>query len=165
MFIDVIMKKELSVRSFVLWIGGIALVAAIGSGVVKGADRLKRGPHGGTPVLIADHKFHLELVRDPSAGLMQAYVLDDHFEGYVPVRETNFIMTAVFAGKTNQVEFKRSANPAEGKIAATSSLFEGRADWIKSASNFTGRIPTITLNGQTFTNISFPFPKGTQHTH
>jgi hypothetical protein len=159
------MKKKLSFRNLVLWIGAVGLVLAIGGGMASGADRHKRGPHGGTPVLIGDHHFHLELVRDAAAELMQAYVLDDHFEKYVSVRETNFTMTATFGGRTNRLDFKRIANPVRGKIPATSSLFEGRADWIKSATNFTGHIPTITLKGQTFTNISFPFPKGTQHTH
>lgn len=42
---------------------------------------------------------------------------------------------------------------------------EGRADWIKGATNFLGHIPKIKLNGQTFANINFPFPKGTQHAY
>lgn len=159
------MKKKLSVRSLFVCIGVIGLAAAIGSGAVSGADRLKRGPHGGTPVLVGAHDYHLELVRDGAAGLMQAYVLDDHFEKYVSVPETNFVMTATFGGRTNRIEFNRSPNPTDGKLPAKSSLFEGRADWIKGATNFLGHIPKIKLNGQTFTNINFPFPKGTQHAH
>jgi hypothetical protein len=158
------MKKELSIRSLVLWICAVAFVATIAN-LARAADRQKRGPHGGTPVLIEDHKFHLELVRDGEAGLMQAYVLDDHLEKYVSVRETNFIMTATFAGRTNRLDLKRVAKSGSEKVPASSSLFEGRADWVKAATNFAGGIPSITLKGQTFTNISFPFPKGTQHTH
>jgi hypothetical protein len=49
-------------------------------------------PHGGTPVLVAEHKYHLELVRDPATGLMQAYVLDDDMHDFVRVPETNFTL-------------------------------------------------------------------------
>src|SRR5688572_8391618 len=46
----------------------------------KGADHAhaeKSGaPHGGTPVEVGDHGFHLELVPDAVDGKMLAYVLD-----------------------------------------------------------------------------------------
>jgi hypothetical protein len=130
-----------------------------------GHDHAHGPPHGGTPVLIEEHKIHLELVRDPSAGVMQAYVLDDHLEKYIAVPETNFTLTANIAGRTEQLEFQRAPNPSDGKLPSASSVFEGRAEWVKSAASFDGLFPAITLNGQTFTNINFPFPKGTQHTH
>ena len=33
-------------------------------------------PHGGTPVVLGDEAYHLELVRDPAKGKLQAFVLD-----------------------------------------------------------------------------------------
>lgn len=123
-------------------------------------------PHGGTPVLIADHKNHLELVRDGTAGLMQAYVLDDDLHDFIRVPETNFTLVATISpGHSERLEFQRVTNSTTANLAEPSFLFEGRAEWIKAASKFDGLIPTITLKGRTFTNISFPFPKGTQHTH
>lgn len=95
-------------------------------------------PHGGTPVVIGGDKFHLELVHDATVGKMQAYVLDGHLESYVQVPETSFVLVA--------------------KVGE-------QADWLKTAKEFAGSIPTITLNGATFTKISFPFPKGTKHVH
>jgi len=160
------MKKTITVRSFISLAGVAVVGAAFSGGYVSGANGKKpKTPHGGTPVLVAEHKYHLELVRDGAAGSMQAYVLDDDLEKYVAVPETNFTLHATFAGKTEQVEFKRAPDAGESKVAATSSLFESRADWIKSATNFSGMIPSITLKGRTFTNVGFPFPKGTQHTH
>jgi hypothetical protein len=128
-------------------------------------DHVQGPPHGGTPVLIAEHKFHLELVRDPASGVMQAYVLDDHMEEYVAVPETNFTLTASISGRTEKLDLLRLPNPADGKLTSASFLFEGRAEWVKAATNFDGLISTITLKGQTYTNISFPFPKGTHHIH
>jgi hypothetical protein len=122
-------------------------------------------PHGGTPVNIADDKFHLELVLDSSAGKMQAYVLDGHLEGYVPVSETTFAIVASVGAKAESLAFQRAPDAASGKVPEKSSLFEAQAEWVKTAKEFEGRIPTITLAGKTFTNISFSFPKGSKHVH
>ncbi len=122
-------------------------------------------PHGGTPVIVADDKFHLELVLDAAAAKMQAYVLDGHLEGYVQVPETGFTMVAKAGGKEEQLAFQRAPEPASSKVPEKSSLFEAQAEWLKSAKEFEGNIPTITLNGTTFTNISFSFPKGSKHVH
>lgn len=122
-------------------------------------------PHGGTPVIVADDQFHLELVHDATAGEMQAYVLDGHLEGYVMVAETTFLLLAKTGGKDEQLFFQRAPEPDPGSVAAKSSLFVAQADWLKSAKEFEGNIPTITLDGKTFTNISFAFPKGSKHVH
>jgi hypothetical protein len=159
------MKKILTIRCLVSLASVAAVLAVLSRSGVFAADHAHGPPHGGTPVLVAEHKFHLELVRDGAAGLMQAYVLGDHLEKYIAVRETNFTLQATFAGRTESVVFKRAPNPSDKKLPVASSLFEARADWIKGATNFNGVIPTIMLNRQTFTNITFAFPKGTQHTH
>src|SRR5688500_7082232 len=49
------------------------------------ADAKTGTPHGGTPVQVGDHGFHLELVPDPVEGKLLAYVLDAHAEGGVSV--------------------------------------------------------------------------------
>lgn len=122
-------------------------------------------PHGGTPVMIAEEKFHLELLADPSSGKMQAYVLDGHLETYVPVSETKFVMEARSGDDTKRLEFISLPDIQSGSSAAKSFLFEAKADWLDKVKEFDGSIPTITLDGRTFTNISFPFPKGTKHVH
>jgi hypothetical protein len=161
----IFMKNTFTIRSLVSVVLMPAALAVFCTSDVAGADHAHKTPHGGTPVLVANHKFHLELVRDGAAGLIQAYVLDDALKKSVAVRETNFTLRATFAGRSESVDFKRAQNVADKKLPAASSLFEARAEWIKSAKNFNGVIPAITLNGQSFTNITFPFPKGTQHTH
>jgi hypothetical protein len=122
-------------------------------------------PHGGTPVIVAEDKFHLELVHDATAGKMQAYVLDGHLEGYVQVSETSFALVAKTGGKEEQLNFQRAPAPGSSTVPEKSSLFEAQAEWLKSAKEFEGSIATITLNGTTFTNISFSFPKGSKHVH
>lgn len=122
-------------------------------------------PHGGTPVVVAEDRYHLELILDASAGKMQAFILDGHLEGYVQVPETNLVLVAKLSSGTEQLSFRRAPEPASGNVPAKSALFESQADWLKTAKTFEGSIPTITLNGATFTNITFSFPKGSKHVH
>ena len=129
-----------------------------------GQHQMQGPPHGGTPVAVGKHKYHLELVRDAQAGRMQAYVLDAHFEKFIAVPETNFALLAKVGGRDERLDFSRM--PATPPSADGSSyLFESRAEWIKNATNFHGLIPTITLKGRTYTNIAFPFPEGAAEPH
>jgi len=122
-------------------------------------------PHGGTPVIVGEDRFHLELVLDASAARMQAYVLDGHLDGYVPVAETNLLLVAKVDGKAERVLFHRAVDPASGTLPTKSSVFEGNAGWLGTIRTFEGSFPTLTLNGTTFSNISFSFPKGSKHVH
>lgn len=138
----------------------------------NGADAHSHGndgdhapPHGGTPVVIADDVFHLELVLDTSTPKMQAYVLDGHLEKYVEVMETNFVLHAKSGAITEQLSFLRLPAETSGNLASKSSLFEAKAVWLKNVKEFDGHIPVIALGGKSFTNISFSFPKGTKHVH
>src|ERR1035438_8875229 len=40
-------------------------------------------PHGGTPVVLGDEAYHIELVLDASAGTLQAFVLDGELENFI----------------------------------------------------------------------------------
>jgi hypothetical protein len=145
-------------RNFVLLTLGLALAASTS----PAAEQFKGLPHGGTPVIVGSHGYHLELVRDAEKGRFQAYVLDGHAQNYVSVPEPSFELVASVAGKVERLTFLRT--PVAGKpLAAESYLFEGTADWVKTATNFTGVIPTITLKGRTFREVKVSFPKGSMH--
>lgn len=157
-------------KKLIIALCGVVLCIAVGcrdssSSHDHAHDEDHAPPHGGTPVNIADDKFHLELVLDATAGKMQAYVLDGHLEGYVQVPETGFALVAKVGGKDEQLAFQRATDPTSGNVPEKSSLFEAQAEWLKSAKEFEGNISTITLNGATFTNITFSFPKGSKHVH
>ena len=120
-------------------------------------------PHGGTPVVVGSHGFHLELVRDAEKSRFQAYVIDGHFEHYVSVPEKSFDMVATVGGQEQKITFNRTPAPGGNDAAKDSYSFEGTADWVKTATNFTAVIPTITLKGRTFRNVRVNFPKGSIH--
>lgn len=128
-------------------------------------DHMHAPPHGGTPVQLGDEVYHLELVTDAAEGKMLAYLYDGHFHDPVVVAETNFVLQARWNGTTASLSFARLPDPATGKLLQASALFGARADWLKTNPPFEGTLPLITLGGRAFTNVVFPYPKGTIHAH
>ena len=137
----------------------MAIAAALGLSQSLAADSSKGLPHGGTPVIVGSHAYHLELVRNAEKGQLQAYVLDAHAVNVVAVPEQSFDLVAKIGGKDEKITLVRT--PAAGKpLSQASPLFEGTAEWVKTATNFNAVIPTITLRGRTFKDIQVSFPKG-----
>ena len=113
---------------------------------------------------VGKHKYNLEFVRDGDAGSMQAYLMDAHFEKFVAVPETNFTLMAKVDGREERADFRQMpATPPSSD--GSSYVFATRGEWIKTATNFEGLIPTITLKGRTYTNIVFRFPEGLVEEH
>jgi len=145
-------------RHFALF---VCFAAALGSSNSFAADA-KGLPHGGTPVVVGSHGYHLELVRDAEKGRLQAYVLDGHAEKYVDVPESSFDLVATIDAKQERLRLQRTS--AAGRpLSQASSLFEGTAEWVKTATNFNAVIPTITLQGKTYKDVKVAFPKGSIH--
>ena len=119
-------------------------------------------PHGGTPVELGREEYHVELVRDPSAGRLTAYVMDGELEGFVRVPATALVMTAKVGGVGETLTLQPVANPATGEKVGDTSQFEGTADWLKTADTFDGSFQELAIKGRTFRDVRFNFPKGNE---
>jgi hypothetical protein len=117
-------------------------------------------PHGGTPIELGEEEYHLEFVRDAEAGKLQAYILDGHLEFFVRIAAPSFAIAAQVGGKEETLTFQPVASSATGEAVGNTSLFEAKADWLKSATNFEAVLKEITIRTRTYTNVSFNFPKG-----
>jgi len=116
-------------------------------------------PHGGTPVALGDD-YNLELVRDPAAGTLSGYVLDDEMEEFIRSSSPAVTLELTVGGEPRQLVLAAVANPATGETVGDTSLFQGQADWLKSAGNFTGKVRLITIRGTPFAEVPFAFPAG-----
>jgi hypothetical protein len=124
-------------------------------------------PHGGTPVQLGDHGFHLELVPDSVDGKLLAYVLDAHMEKEVSVSGASFELIAKVGGAGAQ-EHRLTFNPvgaAPNAREEKTSVFTATATNLNTLTNFEGVIPKITLDGKTFESVKFSYPKGSRHEH
>jgi hypothetical protein len=117
-------------------------------------------PHGGAPVELGEEEYHVELVRDATAGKLQAFVLDGELENFVRVAEPSLEVDAQVSGHPETLVLTAVANNATGEKVGDSSLFEAQADWLKTTPEFDGVLKEITVRGKGYTNITFNFPKG-----
>src|SRR4051812_14177878 len=56
-------------------------------------------PHGGTPVVLGQELYHLELVREPAAGTLTAYVFDGELENFIRVKAPSLEIIATVGGE------------------------------------------------------------------
>jgi len=119
-----------------------------------------RPPHGGTPVVLGDEQFHVELVRDPAAGVLRAYILDGEMEDFVRIAAKAITVQADLDGRKETLAFRPVADLATGETVGDTSLFEARADWIRSAGHFKGVIVNLPVRDQVFKHVAFSFPEG-----
>ncbi len=118
-------------------------------------------PHGGTPVGVGDD-YSLEVLRDADTGMLSCYVMDDDMEEFIRSSSPSIVMVARVGGEERKLVLSPVANVATGETLGNTSLFQGQADWLKTTSDFDVTIQGIAIRGNTFTDIKFNFPKGTE---
>jgi hypothetical protein len=116
-------------------------------------------PHGGTPVALGEN-YHIEFVLDAASGTLSAYILDDEMEEFVRSDMPSFEMTAKVGNTEQTLVFKPVANPATGETVGNTALFTAQAGWLKTTKAFDAVIKSVTLDGTTFTDVKFNYPKG-----
>jgi hypothetical protein len=119
-----------------------------------------KAPHGGTPVVLGNEAFHLELVRDAATGTLQAYVLDGEMENFIRTNAASLEIVATVNGAPQTLTLKPVANVATGETVGDTALFEAKADWQNTTAQFDAVLKSITLRGATFSDVKFNFPKG-----
>jgi hypothetical protein len=117
-------------------------------------------PHGGTPVVLGDGDYHVELVRDAETGTLSAYVLDDEMEDFVRSSSPAFVVTATAGGTARTLVLSAMANPATGETVGDTSLFEARADWLKTTGEFDAVLHGLVIRGKPIADVRFNFPAG-----
>jgi hypothetical protein len=117
-------------------------------------------PHGGTPVVLGDEDYHVELLLDPAAGKLQAYVFDGEMENFMRSSAPSIVLEVALGGQAHELALAAVPNPETGETVGDTSLFEAQADWLKGASQFDGVLKSVSIRGSTYTNVTFNFPKG-----
>ena len=144
----------------------LAMVAGCGknepapSATAKPPHHEHKPPHHGTPVVLGDEVYHVELVLDPLNGKLQAYVFDGELENFIRSSVPSFEIDATVNGAPQVLVLNAVANPATGETVGDSSLFETQADWLKTTRDFDATLKSIAIRGTTFTDVKFNFPKG-----
>lgn len=120
-------------------------------------------PHGGTAVVLGEEAAHIELVLDPAAGRLRAYVLDGELENFIRVKDAALALAVREATGERALILAAVADPATGETAGDTSLFEAAADWLKTTPRFEATLREITVRGATYRDVTFKFPEGNDH--
>lgn len=128
----------------------------------KSAKHEHQAPHGGTAVVLGNEAYHLELVRDAATGTLQAYVLDGEMEKFIRTNAAAIEIVATVNGAPQTLALQPVASAVTGETVGDTSLFEGKADWLKTTAQFDATLKTITIRGTTFSDVKFNFPKGNE---
>ena len=119
-----------------------------------------RPPHGGTPIVLGNEAYHLELVLDSESGALQAFVLDGEMENFIRCDATTLEIDVTPGDQPQTLMLAAVANPATGETVGDTALFEAHADWLKTVTTFDGLLKKITIRDTTFADVKFTFPKG-----
>lgn len=119
-----------------------------------------KAPHDGTPVVLGNEAYHLELVRDAATGKLSVYVLDGEMENFIRIAAPSLEIVATVGGAKQTLTLTPVANSATGETAGNTSLFETQADWLKTTGNFDATLTKIEVRGTAFSAVAFNFPKG-----
>jgi hypothetical protein len=124
------------------------------------AKHQHNSPHGGTAVVLGDEMYHLEFVRDPTEGKLDAYVFDGEMENFIRIPALTIELRVSVVGAPATLVLQGVANPMTGETAGDTSQFSAQADWLKVTPAFDAVLRSITIRGTTFTDVKFNFPKG-----
>lgn len=143
-----------------LLVAGCAKKSPAPSAAAAPARHEHHAPHGGTPVVLGNEAYHLELVLDPAAGKLQAFILDGEMENFIRSSAPSFEVLATVAGKSEPLLFVAVADSATGEKIGDTALFEATAPWLKTTHSFDGVLTKLEIRGTAFTGVAFNFPKG-----
>ena len=151
---------------------GILVAGCSDPGTTAGSDGHSHSGHGHRPknggqlVEVGRHQYNLEVLADTTAGRVTVWVLDAHAEGYVRMPDSSLNLTLSAGGETHPAVLHAVASAASGETLGDTSQFEGAVPWVTSHPEFAGRFDSLTIRGQTFTNLTFRHPaSGSGHAH
>jgi len=134
--------------------GGMAPPAEDADGVHEHA-----APHGGALVELGEEFAHVEIVLDPASGGLKAYVLDGEAENAVRVALPSLGLHITLPGSAPATAvLAAKANALSGEAVGDTSQFVGTLPALKGATAFSGQLRTLTVKGQTFTDVAFDYP-------
>lgn len=146
-----------NLRNLICLLAALALVTGCGERErpASGGGHHHESPHGGTAVELGDHEAHLDVVLDPAAGKLTAYVMDAHAENFVRIPAESFEIMAKLPASETTLVLKAVANPASGEKVGDTSQFEALSEALKGVVGFDAELKQLVVRGRTYSKIPF----------
>ena len=147
----------MNIRNLITLLAVLALITGCGERerTVSTGGHHHESPHGGTAVELGDHEAHLDVVLDPVAGKLTAYVMDAHAENFVRIPAESFEIIAKLPAGETTLALKAVANAASGEKVGDTSQFEAQSDALKGVAGFDAELKQLVVRGKTYSKIPF----------
>ncbi len=120
-----------------------------------------RGPNGGVLLPLGDHLATLELVLDPAAGRLSAYVLDCGASEAIRCKQPSIrVRIEAAAGAATVLELAAVANALTGETVGDTSHFAVEHAVLRGAAQVKGQVEQIDIRGQQVVNVRFSCDAG-----
>ena len=115
-------------------------------------------PRGGALVVLREEGAHVELLVDPATGHLSLIVLGAHAAKPIRIAQPAISLTLDVAGASHSVELPAVASELTGETVGDTSEFAADLDALKGVGTFTGQIASVTVRGETYTDLAFTYP-------
>lgn len=119
-------------------------------------------PHGGAPVLLGDHFYHLEFVLDAESGVLDAYCLDGHLEQFIRLPLESIEVTVASIDGSPTLSLLPVASTATGETVGDTSHFQAQSDALIGLEQFEAVLGKVEIGGQVFDQVAFKYPEGNE---
>jgi hypothetical protein len=121
-------------------------------------------PHDGSLQVLGDDFAHLEMVLDPTQGLLTAYALDGEAEESVRLaqKELRVHLRLSPSGRSVDLVLKAVANELSGESVGDTSQFEARTRALLGQTGFSGTLARVDVRGAIFTKVRLRHPEGNE---
>ena len=118
-------------------------------------------PHGGVLVELGDHFAHIELCFNAAEGVIDLYILDKEAETALVPDQSSVLLE--LSEPALKLELKAVASALTGETTDKSSHLAAQNDALKGLGKILGRLTSLTVKGQKFTEIAVEYPESTAH--
>jgi hypothetical protein len=131
--------------------------APASSAPAAAAAHQHHAPHGGMLVELGEQFAHVELVLDPQAGSLTAYILDGEAEESVRLKQPSLTLALETpgSGAAQLVELPARANILTGETVGDSSEFSVTMPSLIGRRSIKGHVVVILVKGGEFRDVRF----------
>jgi hypothetical protein len=132
---------------------------AVGTAVEEAGLEGAAGPKGGALVALGNSSV-LEFTQDEGTGMIHMWVWEPDLETPRPIRQEMVIVRTTAPGINGFVMLVPQEDGTEGVLEGETAHYAGGLDPLADVSGFDAVIEGVSVDGESFRLVEFPFPAG-----
>ena len=122
--------------------------------------------HGGTLVELGDHAHNLEFLLDNESGTLGIYTFGGHAEKFLRIKQPSITLSlSEPLGASDLLELQAVANEVTGETVGDTAYFSVQNDNLKGVVSLSGKVNSVEIQGQVYSDVPFELKGHKGHTH